>query len=162
MSENLGKFTIFLRCFLCWVLVNIIIATFPIWIFLLKPFVQEQLFFSSILSYVFTFLIASLYVYMAIINKIHSPEMITMWITIPIILVVWGCYVIFNCRDDFSMHIKLNLSVYVTVILLVTGILGVWLHWPYLKEQINEEFADNQKVLAKKTRENVKNMKDSL
>lgn len=162
MSDNTLKFTIGIRHIGCWLLVNILVATIPIWATLFSSFFQKTGFCSSILAYTFTLLVASLYIYTAVIKRIRSPEMLTIWVTIPIVLIVWGAYIALNYNFLVAQHMELYWRRYAIASLFIAMLLGGFLHWPHLKERIRDEFTDKQQESVERTKNIVKNMKKDL
>lgn len=158
MKEGLLRIRVSIIHLSCWMLVNIGVATLPLWASIHFPLFQERFFFSSFLTYSFTFLIVSLYVFMVVSHKFFSLECFVFWIMLFIALIIGGTYLTFNYNLKFVEYVDKRLPQMISILLSVTIACAIPLHWRNLWEHIDKECAEKKKENAERLGKRVQDM----
>lgn len=155
-----------IKQYFTWFLVNFIICLLPITVYLLIENSVPQVF-SGFLSFSYTLLIVSLYLFMGQFKKNRAEKIFpesTMWLTILSISCIWGYFWVYNSSISISVNDYVNTHIvfFFVLILIVTFTLSLFLNIPLIRDNINEEMSKRELQEAKRTGERVRGLKDAL
>jgi len=163
---KIEQYFIKIKHYFTWFLVNFIICLFPITVYLLIKNSVPQVF-SGFLSFSYTLLIVSLYLFMGHFKKSTTerifPEL-RMWLTIFFISFIWGYFWVYNSSISISVNDYVNTHIvsFFVLILIVTFALSLCLNIPLIRDSINDEISKRRRQKAKSTGERVRGFKDEL
>ena len=155
-----------IKHYFTWLLVNFIICLSPITVYLLIKNSVPQVF-SGFLSFSYTLLIVSLYLFLGHFKKSTTEKVVpefTIWLTFGFILCIWGYFWVYNAPISISVNNYVNTRIvsFFVLILIVTFALSLFLSIPLIRDSINDEMSKRRLQEVKRTGERTRRLKDEL
>lgn len=155
-----------IKQYVLWFLVNFIVCLFPITVYLLIKDSVSQVF-SGFLSFSYTLLIVSLYLFMGHFKKSTTGKVLpefTMWVTIVFICFIWGYFWVYNSSISIPVNDYVNTHIFSSfvLILIATFVLSLFLNIPLIRDKIDDEVTKRKVQGAERTAERTRRYKDKL
>lgn len=155
-----------IKRYFMWILVNFILCLLPITVYLLVENSVPQVF-SGFLSFSYTILIVSFYLFLGHYNKKTTekpfPEL-TMWLTWTSFFCIWAFFWMYNypISPCFINFVNTHIVSFFVFILIWTFLVSLLLSIPLIRDSINDEVTKRKIQGAERTGERTRRFKDEL